>query len=808
METLRFIFPVVALISCAAMWVRAEYPDGEVVLRVLRPVADAAHALDLQRAAPYGAGFVRDGEAFVCDAGGDVTQKCGVVFSLVLNQREALPIRAVAEAFAEKTTGETSADFSLYLDIAYCDGGHLYGQSASFAPDAALGWQTRDVLVIPERPIKSVNYYLLFRNRAGRVQFRRPALAELSSDQASTFDTFTIEKKKEIQDGFLVRDVAEGGDFVALTHEACGIDLSTTVVQQRDGVKILDVTVTDRTGKDRAVTLYYTLPVASGALMWFPDLRHQQEVTLARSEKMVVSQQEIGANGLLSRYPFAAVSTEGRGRAIGLDPATPLVYRVALHPAWRTLYFAGDIGLAPEKPTAHFRLCIFDFEALHGLRGAFARYYAIYPEAFVTRIHEQGQWMAFAPISKVEQFEDFGFRFKEGVDEPAFDDAHNILSFRYTEPMTWWMRLAAKGGLRTLSQGAEEARRLAQSGQPNAQAWLTSAFHDERGDVPGRILDTPWCNGIVWSMNCAPGVSGEVTDFATRWGSNYVQKAYGMPRSQGVGVDGEYIDSAEAYVTAALNFRRSHFAGAERPLCYALRSRKVGLFKGMIGFEYVRRLAADTHAKGYYMMANATPHAWFWLAPLLDVMGTETNWKPNRQFTPMDETTLLYIRALCKGKPFCFLMNTDFTQWTYADSERFMRTCLAYGMFPGFFSANASTDHYFKCPAWYNRDRPLFKRYMPLCQRVAEAGWEPITGMASSNADILVERFGQKGGPQYITVYNTSRREQRVQLVRDAVYWGASSTSRELLTNTEYPWKNATLELVVASENIAVLECK
>ena len=803
----RFIFAGVALVCYTGVWAQTGYRDGQPVLRMCHPVVDTAQMLDPQRAVAYGSGFVRAGETFVCDAGDAVTQKWGVAFSILLNQREALPVRAVAEAFAEKTTGETSADFSLYLDIAYCDGGYLYGQTASFAPDAALGWQTRDVLVIPERPIKSISYYLLFRNRAGRVQFRRPSLSTLSQDQASTFDTFPVEKSASVAEGFLIRDVAGNSDFTGLAHEACGVHLATQV-QQGNGCKIIDVTVSDLTGKDRALTLYYTVPVRAGALTWFPDLRSHQDVTAARSEKMVVSQQEVGANGLLSRYPFAAIASEGRGVALGLDPATPLVYRVALQPALRTLYFAGDIGLTPEKSTAHFRLCLFDFEALHGLRGAFARYYALYPEAFVTRIQDQGQWMAFAPISNVEQPEDFAFRFKEGVDEPAFDDAHAILSFRYTEPMTWWMRLDVSG-TRTLKQGVDEARRLAKGGHRSAQAWLSSAFHDERGDVPGRLLDTPWCNGVVWSMNCAPGVVGDVTDFATRWPSNYVQKTYGKPRGQGAGVDGEYIDSAEAYVTAALNFRRSHFAGAERPLCYALRSRKVGLFKGMIGFEYVRKLSVDTHANGYYMMANATPHAWFWLAPLLDVMGTETNWKPNRHFTPMDDATALYIRALCKGKPFCFLMNTDFTQWTYEDSERFMRVCLAYGMFPGFFSANASTDHYFSNPAWYNRDRPLFKRYMPLCKRVAEAGWDPITGLRVTRGDtVRVERFGKRGGTQYVTVYNASDHAQSIRLVRDTADLGASSTARELLANVDYPWNDAALELALEAGHVAVLEFK
>jgi hypothetical protein len=97
-------------------------------------------------------------------------------------------------------------------------------------------------------------------------------------------------------------------------------------------------------------------------------------------------------------------------------------------------------------------------------------------------------------------------------------------------------------------------------------------------------------------------------------------------------------------------------------------------------------------------MANATPQAWFWLAPLLDVMGTETDWNRGGTWSPLSDEELLYRRALCKGKPYCFLMNTDFTKFPYAATETFMKRALAYGLFPGFFSADASTGHYFAQP--------------------------------------------------------------------------------------------------------------
>src|ERR1035441_9376653 len=142
---------------------------------------------------------------------------------------------------------------------------------------------------------------------------------------------------------------------------------------------------------------------------------------------------------------------------------------------------------------------------------------------------------------------------------------------------------------------------------------------------------------------------------------------------------------------------------------------------------------------GKLMMANSTPNSLCWLAPSLDVLGTETDWNPpadrgagraeakTNVWRPMGETELLYRRAICGPKPYCFLMNTRFTAWTREMTGKFMKRCLAYGMFPGFFSADASTGHYFSQPALYNRDRALFKQFIPLCRRVAEAGWQPLT---------------------------------------------------------------------------------
>ena len=173
--------------------------------------------------------------------------------------------------------------------------------------------------------------------------------------------------------------------------------------------------------------------------------------------------------------------------------------------------------------------------------------------------------MPFAKISQIKGWEDFGFQFKEGNDETAWDDAHGILTFRYTEPMTWWMPMPGTMP-RTVEAAPSEARRLADRGRREAQALFTSGYHDADGRWPPCFRDTPWCNGAVWSMNSMPGITGETNDFKTKWNPQLRERLYG-PRRKG-DLDGEYIDSSEGYVTDELDFRREHFAAAETPLIF------------------------------------------------------------------------------------------------------------------------------------------------------------------------------------------------------------------------------------------------
>jgi len=768
------------------------------VIKAVFDVTDAGDNLLKPNAwRPWQKGFQRDGDAFVCDNGDDAKVQRGASQTVVLNQTLPEPIVAVAWSKAEGVAGSPGGDYSLYLDLIYTDGTPQWGQIAPFAV-GTHDWQRRQVVVMPEKPVRQLTFHMLLRSHGGKASFRDPTLHVVRAPTgACMFDGVPVIQRAPATEGFQIRDVAAGSDFVRIDQNALGVQLNWERLEE-DGKASVLVDISDTTGRDRAVTLVYAVPVAPESLRWLHDPRSSQSVEPGREYTNAARFRVAG--GRLSRYPLAAVAGNRTGTALGINMNSPAFYRIGYNAGTGELYLAYDIALTPERPKAHVVFCHYRFEPEWGFRAAMARYYEIFPKEFRCRTPKQGLWMPFARISQVESWEDFGFKFKEGNNETTWDDRHDIITFRYTEPMTWWMRMP-KEMPRTMEAALAEAKRLAdEKDDARAKALFTSGYHDQDGNLAARLLDTPWCNGAVWSMNSMPGIARigpGATDFKNKWNDELETRMYGSKRTGDL--DGEYIDSSEGYVTDELNFRRDHFAAAMTPLTFSQETYKPAIFRGLIAYEYARGIAGDVHSRDLLMMANSTPIRLCWLAPLLDVMGTETNWNPGGTWRPMSDAELLYRRAMCKGKPFCFLMNTRFEEFSHELVERYMKRALAYGMFPGFFSHNASQGHYFTRPELYNRDRSLFKRYVPLCKLVAEAGWEPITLARSSDDRVYVERFGDR----YLTVFNDSP-ERRTTTIR--IELPIQESSRELLSSRPIKSDEGQIKLTLGWEDVAVID--
>jgi hypothetical protein len=780
-------------------------PAGSPLLRNGGFEEDRDGGLAAWQAAPQGfrvaAGEGRSGSrGLVCENPADKGW-FGASQTLTLNRTSAAPLVVRGWSRAANVTGGADSGYSLYADLVYADGTPLWGQTGNFRC-GTHDWEPREFVILPDQPVKSLTLHCLFRGHAGKVWFDDLSIEEVTAGggavlfqgvpvvaaDVSLRPTPRAQSSRALASAatnglFLARDVAAGSDFFSFNGGACpdlGLKVQADFTLQSNHLVIAG-RVTDTTARDRAVTLVFALPWDAAGWRWGDDIRRRR-VIQGRGEFVNQVSVRCGATGTQSLYPLAAVWNEQAGLALALDMARPSVYRVGCHAGLKLLFIAYDFGLVRDTERfpggADFRFVLFDFEPAWGFRAAWQRYMEVFPDHFVVRAREQGLWMPFTDVSKVEGWQDFGFKFHEGNNNVPWDDEHGVLSFRYTEPMTWWMPMA-RDRPRTLAEALRARDELAASGNESQRRFAavtrTAAMHDEAGQPALLFRDEPWCHGAVWSLNPNPwlgtgvangrsrpdaGASRASTNAATmHWNESIKEKLYG-PAARGR-LDGEYLDSLEGYVTTDLNFRREHFAASTVPLTFANDSRRPALFKGLAVFEFTRWIADDLHGMGKLTFANGVPYRFTYLCPWLDVLGTETDWLRGGKYAPASDATMSLWRTMSGGKPYLLLMNTDYDRFTPDLVERYFERALFYGLWPGFFSHNAADNPYWQNPKWYNRDRPLFKKYLPILRRVAEAGWQPVTGATCDNPAIFVERFGPgAGGTVFLTLFNDTAQPQ------------------------------------------------
>ncbi|MFA6293348.1 MAG: hypothetical protein WC637_16300, partial [Victivallales bacterium] len=115
-----------------------------------------------------------DGGAAAAD---EVNVKDSLGQTVVLDQKEAKTISFSSESKAENVTGEADVYYSIYINITYADGTKKDGVSCVFKT-GTHDWEKSEGSFNPEKPIKSLQYHLLFRNRAGKAWFRNAMLTE------------------------------------------------------------------------------------------------------------------------------------------------------------------------------------------------------------------------------------------------------------------------------------------------------------------------------------------------------------------------------------------------------------------------------------------------------------------------------------------------------------------------------------------------------------------------------------------------------------------------------------------------------
>jgi hypothetical protein len=709
-------------------------------------------------------------------------EKRGAVYALTLNQKEPGPLLVSGWSRARNVSGTPDSDYSLYVDLEYADGTPLWGQVAPFSA-GSHDWQFKKLLISPTKPIKTVKIYALFRNHTGTVWF--DDLSAVSLLESAGFDSQPVSPPRlpsGAKSGWFARDVAADSPILPLLGAngqpgdgARRLRLRLTGLKSDAGGRVASATIVDQSGKPRAVTVYYVEKFDPKNPVWWNDIRRSYPIA-SKGERGNFVPCNAGATGSQSLYPFGCVTGANGGRALGAPPLLgPRISRIGYNPASRSLYVAFDLGLTAANlanndghghGSARIAVVKYDVNPRWGFRDAAQTYYRLFPSAFERRAKRDGIWMPFTDPSKVEGVRDFGIAYHEGDNSVPSDDRLGILSFRYTEPMTYWMPMPPSMP-RTYENAVAMARKNAAGKDPERRRWaqavLLSGSQDENGRFNLEFRNTPWANGAVWVLNPNPRLPHK-PDQWTKARLNYspeiADKAYG-PQAKGV-QDGEYLDSLEGWADT-LDFRPESIRYALTPPTFSTETHRPVIPTWFSVYEQAAAMRKDLLRRGKLFMANTAPVRKSAFAPLFDVMGIETNWLPGGQWTPEDDAIFNLRRTLSYHKPYLLLQNTDYDKFGTPEVEKYFRRCLFYGVFPSMFSADAANSPYWETPRWYNRDRPLFKRYLPIIQRLSAAGWEPVTWAHSDNPDVYVERYGKDD----LTLFNDSKERQRAEISLD-----------------------------------------
>lgn len=565
------------------------------------------------------------------------------------------------------------------------------------------------------------------------------------------------------------------GDNFAWAGEAAGVAWVLVADASRAGELRVTGWLRDDVARVLRIEAGLALPLAGK--VWADDMSTSRVISADEPVYGNFAGGRYGLDARQSYYPIGVVEDGAKAWVIETDPAEPRVF--ALGAGTTYLKAKYDLALTPETAKfpgqATFRFSVYSVERGDegGFRAALAEFYKRYPDYAERRVPHSGLWMPFSDISKLPGAEDFGFSFFEKVGERGADvdyaKKNGVLTLMYAEPWLYWLPFD-DAETRTPARALEKVRQLSALGsgwsRDLAASGLAGAARDANGDIHTKFMDLPWNKGARMEVSSDPDLARATPDGLNRAEAEWKRIAEWLDDPR---VDGIYLDSMDAIVQP--DHAAAAFQAADYPGTYTRAGRVPVMAPNVPQYEFTATLGALLRARGKYLMANFPLVDSPFLNRWIDIPGEETDWWSGGQYNPNSRTRLDYRRALSGRKPFGFLQSTDFSTFEGEPLRRYFETCVAYGFQPSFFSHNAADNPYWQDAKLMERDRPLFKTYVPLTRRLSDAGWEPVREARLENADgVRLEQFGRSvEGLWHLTLQNEGETRRVSELVMPAL---------------------------------------
>ncbi len=536
-------------------------------------------------------------------------------------------------------------------------------------------------------------------------------------DQVEMLDLFAGRTPSSF--GGQIAPTANGG--FTQTAAAEGLNLTASFVNVGNAIQV-DATLSDVTGRDRAVELSFGLPIELSGAFWEQNPVTTRAIFAGTRYENLDTASGAQAHSL---YPFATI----RNAEAALTLATPMVpqmnrFTYDLETGFRLTWDLGLSAAAIRTPSrATIRFWIYSQETRWGFRSAAQKYGLLAPNDFVSAYGgaDSGAWVIPAggeSIQSVAGFRDFGWQFYEGIADVAFANANRISVMHYVDPSGYFRLFPGYTTqpdydvlVSSLEADAAKGTGTLQDGVPRsemARATIASSPWNEEGRY--QLFPSLWYGDRLQIYPASPDPdipAPSLWNVLTRYN---VDGRLEWARERDYQVDGIFLDDLTSTMAAIENYRRDLWAYSDAPLTFSWKTQRVMLLDGFSMAEFCAGFPVRGPPK--IPSAHGQPES-----PRLRVVcaapgrprgrGAGSGVVRKRLRPPRARRGPPLEQSLCSSR--------QDSLRTAAEVLAYLRQALLLGYFPGFNGA------YWTEPSAYERDRHLFRMYIPLIRTVVAA---------------------------------------------------------------------------------------
>jgi hypothetical protein len=142
-----------------------------------------------------------------CEGDINHNRTTGAWASVIVNQSVARPVYVGGDSMADAVDGEMASwSYGICYAVTFTDGTRMDAPSIAFNP-GSHAWQRTGAILVPEKPVKQVDFHFVFAVRLGKVQFRNAIVREVDPDLPVNYDGFWGSWKSDKALGEFFQDV-------------------------------------------------------------------------------------------------------------------------------------------------------------------------------------------------------------------------------------------------------------------------------------------------------------------------------------------------------------------------------------------------------------------------------------------------------------------------------------------------------------------------------------------------------------------------------------------------------------------------